>query len=763
MVKAVRGTLLLFLLVMRVAYAQQFDLPKPIPSGDSELAAYMSSLARQVVAAYDDSDREKYLDNLFRMQLIAGRYADAVKTLSALRGLRRGANVHTSIVNNVRWEVYGHAKLLQATQALTFNDAFKQSVNQTLSGLDDRTAYQVLYSLGTPLSFLEGNLHAAVDRQKDKTYIALPDAIDLLRAYLSASAYREFQALVAVVSDEDDQRRYFIEKDIAVRTPDSATLCSLVVRPRVLGRLPALLNFTIYADPVIKFDDARRTAANGYVGVEGFTRGKACSPDKTIPIEHDGADADALIDWIATQPWSDGRVGMYGGSYEGFTQWAAAKHLPKALKALMPSVTFAPGIDFPSPQGIYQNYGYPWLFYTTNVKTLDDATYSDSARWNRLNRSWYMSGRAYGDLGKIDGTPNPIWDRWLSHPIYDTYWQSVIPYKDEFARINIPVLTTTGYYDDGQIGALHYFTEHYKYLPTAEHYLVIGPYNHISGQRGTRGIMNLMGYQLDPAAQIDIGELRYQWFDYVFNGAPKPALLQDRVNYEVMGADIWKHATSVEAMSDARLRFYLSAADTAGAYSLSNQKPPGEFQVSQKIDFRDRTDAERFSTAGDNDTWNGIEGILGRSIDTVNGLEFISTPFAAQTEVSGLFSGRLVFSTNKKDFDFDIQLYELRPNGEHLQLAWYWSRASLVADRSHRELLTPGKRQSLEFKSALLMSRQFQQGSRLVVVLSVLKRPNVQINYGTGKDVSQETLADAKVPLQITWFGDSFIDVPVKR
>ena len=122
-----------------------------------------------------------------------------------------------------------------------------------------------------------------------------------------------------------------------------------------------------------------------------------------------------------------------------------------------------------------------------------------------------------------------------------------------------------------------------------------------------------------------------------------------------------------------------------------------------------------------------------------------------------------MFSTNKKDFDFDIQLYELRPNGEHLQLAWYWSRASLVADRSHRELLTSGKRQSLEFKSTLLMSRQFQQGSRVVVVLSVLKRPNVEINYGTGKDVSQETIADAKVPLQITWFGDSFIEVPVKR
>ena len=60
-------------------------------------------------------------------------------------------------------------------------------------------------------------------------------------------------------------------------------------------------------------------------------------------------------------------------------------------------------------------------------------------------------------------------------------------------------------------------------------------------------------------AQIDLGELRYQWFDHIFKGAPKPALLQDKVNYEVMGANTWKHAPSLAAMSDQTLRFYLSA------------------------------------------------------------------------------------------------------------------------------------------------------------------------------------------------------------
>jgi hypothetical protein len=58
------------------------------------------------------------------------------------------------------------------------------------------------------------------------------------------------------------------------------------------------------------------------------------------------------------------------------------------------------------------------------------------------------------------------------------------------------------------------------------------------------------------------------------------------------------------------------------------------------------------------------------------------------------------------------------------------------------------------------MSRKFQQGSRLIVLLEAIKTPAAQINYGTGKDVSSETIADAGAPLVIKWLSDSFIDIP---
>jgi len=156
-------------------------------------------------------------------------------------------------------------------------------------------------------------------------------------------------------------------------------------------------------------------------------------------------------------------------------------------------------------------------------------------------------------------------------------------------------------------------------------------------------------------------------------------------------------------------------------------------------------------------------GIVDKNLDSWNGVVFVSDPFRKPTELSGLFSGRLDFIANKKDLDFRIELYEQTAQGEYFALSYCMARASFVRDRGRRQLLTPGRRQRLDFKSGRLTSRRFQPGSRLVMVLSVNKWPGAQINYGTGKDVSDETVTDGREPLKIKWFAGSFIDVPVRR
>jgi hypothetical protein len=93
----------------------------------------------------------------------------------------------------------------------------------------------------------------------------------------------------------------------------------------------------------------------------------------------------------------------------------------------------------------------------------------------------------------------------------------------------------------------------------------------------------------------------------------------------------------------------------------------------------------------------------------------------------------------------------------------YEFRASYARDRVHRHLLKAGERQELSFRSERMTSRLLQQGSRLVMVLGVNKRPDREINYGTGNDVSEESIDDGKVPVKIRWHNDSYIEIPIRR
>src|SRR5437868_2813724 len=474
-----RGVSISVLSVAAVTRSQGQDLRFSAALGPDTGQA-ISALALQALAIYKDSTRDRYLDNLFRLQMVAGRYVDAGKSLRSLRVLRKNRVSLSTTATTVLYAVLTAAR--QRAPDSAFEETFRQGFRDSLARLDDKISALAIRALSVSRPAQERAVNRLLQQQRGKESISLADALQLIKAYQVQQAFRAIVPLARPLVAADDGRRYIIEKNIAVRTPDGATVCTMVVRPRAATRrLAALLNFTIYADTATNLLDARRAASNGYVGVIGLTRGKLCSPDEPVPYEHDGADAAALIDWIAAQPWSDGRVGMYGGSYDGFTQWAAAKHMPKALKTIIPAVAVAPGIDVPMDGNLFLSFVYPWPFYTTNLKTLDDATYNNFERWSRLNRDWYVSGRAYRDLDKIDGTPNPIYDKWLAHPTYDSYWQSMIPYRTDFARIDIPVLQTAGYYYGGPGAAVYYFAEHYRYNPRAEHYLVIGPYDHPLG------------------------------------------------------------------------------------------------------------------------------------------------------------------------------------------------------------------------------------------------------------------------------------------
>jgi putative CocE/NonD family hydrolase len=745
-----RVLLIAMLLACMVPSASAQQIRFATAADDANLARTMPALATKVIALYREDDQERFLGNRFRLQLVAGQYPQAIETIRSLRQLRAAHGANAAALY-VQYELYAEARARQRAGRIAFSEAFAQAFRAAHAGLDDNTALQVQSSLGANLGAMQEDLRNALKAQKGKRSVALADAIDLLRKYQVRQAYAAILPRVGKLMAEDDARRYVVANDVLVRTPDGARIAALVVRPIAVSKpLPALLEFTIYANDDWSLMDAKRAAAHGYAGVVAYTRGKGRSPDAVVPYEHDGDDARAVIDWISRQPWGDGRVGMYGGSYNSFAQWAAAKRMPRALKALMTSASAAPGIDVPMQGNVFMSFLYPWTFYVGNNHALDDATYGDRDRWDALNRNWYRGGRAYRDLDRIDGTPNPVFRRWLDHPGYDGYWQAMIPYRREFAAIEIPVLATSGYFDGALVGAQYYFNEHTRYNRRADHALVIGPYEHFTMQTGVGRFVQ--GYEIDPIANIDLQELRFQWFDHVLKGGAKPALLKDRVNYQVMGANVWKHAHSLAAMQNGALRLYLQAGE-GKQHRLASVRPDRNSVIEQRIDFSDRSDAD----------WAAPLLSVTPTLDDHNGLVFASAPMQQATEVSGLLSGRLDFIANKRDMDVSVALYERMADGRYLQLTTYMGRASYARDRSHRRLLQPGRREQLDFTSERATSRLLQPGSALVAVLSINKQPDLQINYGSGKDVSDETIADAGEPLLVQWRGSSYIDVPVWR
>ncbi len=552
----------------------------------------------------------------------------------------------------------------------------------------------------------------------------------------------------------DETSAYDIQDSVLIKTRDGATISAIVVRKKGdQTPKPVILQFTIYVrDKGRDIKTTKESVDNGYVGVIAYSRGKRFSPDEILPYENDGKDAYDVIDWINNQKWCNGSIGMFGGSYNGFTQWAATKNMHPALKTIVPYVANRPGMGLPMENNIFINPNYEWSFYVGNNKYLDTITGADRQRFRTMQFKWWDIGSAYNKLDSIDGTPNRLFQRWISHPDFDSYWQNMAPYQKDFAQINIPVLAFDGYYNDSQNSSLYYLRELQKYNPKTPIYLIIGPYGHFGTQIGGEPIIN--DYQVDSVSLIDIKKITYQWFDYILKNKAKPEMLKDKINYEVMGANVWKSAPSLDKMSNRSLKLYLTNQKSGDFYALNTKKPTKKAYLKQEVDFADRQKSN-------NDYYPAP--IVRKEIDTSNGYIFVSGPLSEPMIINGSFFGQIKASINKKDMDIGVTLYEILPNGEYFHLSYYIGRASYAKDITKRHLLSPNKIETISFSNTHLVSKQLSKGSRLLVAININKNPFSQLNYGTGKEVSVETINDAKESLQVKWYNDSFIEIPILK
>ncbi|RQO33738.1 hydrolase [Chryseobacterium sp. KBW03] len=739
--------ILLALIFVNLIQAQKFYFPKTAVTDSVTLEKQIPGLAQQVIpllqsAKYKPENNIDLTDNLFRLQMATQDYKKSIVSLSENRNLFADHNM--AGYRLVGLELYSMAKIAQKENNISFSNALQKVFTQKYESLPEKLTPRLKLVLDGDVAEFRKQLRKVLDKQKDKDSIDYKTALALCKSYINYKTYTSIKPQVLQLLESKDKERFIIEtKDLKIKNGNTLTI-TIVRKKGNTSPLPVILTNNIYAG---SFDElfGKRAAIYNYVGAIVNTRGKRNSNNVNNPFEHESEDIYEVIDWVSKQPWCDGKVGMIGGSYLGFSQWAAVKKLHPALKTIVPQVAVGIGIDYPAQNNIFMSYMLQWIQYVTNNKFTDEADFANAVKWDSIYTKWYKSGKAFRSLDTISGKPSKIFQRWLDHPGYDQYWQKMVPYKEDFSKINIPILTTTGYYDDDQIGALYYFKQHHQYNKNANHYLVIGPYNHGGAQ--SFGFTYVNGNTIDPAARISIDDLAFSWFDYILKGGKKPEILKDKINFQVMNTNTWKHVSNLDKMHTSSVKFYLQ--DKKNTSSVFN-KPETKSFTTQIVDFKNRDQKDTYYKVSKKD-----------SIKTTNSVAFESEALDKDMIISGNLSGIFNISINKKDFDTDTYLYQIQPDGKSFLLSTHIVRASYAKNNEKRQLLEPNKMEQIPINNSYFMSKKIEKGSKLLLLVGVNKSPNWQINYGSGKDVSDETIKDSGEPLEIKWYNDSYVEIPV--
>ncbi|MBN1224706.1 MAG: CocE/NonD family hydrolase [Candidatus Aminicenantes bacterium] len=549
---------------------------------------------------------------------------------------------------------------------------------------------------------------------------------------------------------------------------DGINLASYIWKPAKMEKpLPAVFSFSPYTIEM-HYKEGPAMVENGYVYLLVDIRGRANSEGEFWPWEMDGRDGYDITEWIARQPWCDGRVGMIGGSYRGTVQWLTLKHMPPSLKAIIPTASAYPGIDFPGMGNIPYSYLAQWLGFV-NGNTHNMQYFADTQYWIDKFYKRYSEHIPFSKLTDIVASNPGVFKRWISHPSFDEYWKSFTPTPEEFRQFNIPILSITGYFDGDQPGALQYYKEHMKYGKEAakrNHYLIIGPWDH----GGTR--MNkeeLGGLKFGPKAVVypDMIQMYVQWFDWLFKGKEKPEFLKERVAYYVMNKDEWKYVDDWGTVSNATKSLFLSSSDGHANdvfHSGSFVESPPDKPQKPDVFVYDPLKLSPKRKAGElfaSDSFLDQKPAFSDDI-----LIYHSDPLEEELEVAGYVGLKAYMELNVPDTDFLISLYEITENGKSVNLGSGVMRARYRNSLSTPEPVTPGEINLYDMNLSLYFVRKLDKGSRLRLIVTCQNSPDFEKNYNSGGVVAEETAKDAHKAV-IKLYHDpkhpSVLELPVKK
>jgi putative CocE/NonD family hydrolase len=510
-----------------------------------------------------------------------------------------------------------------------------------------------------------------------------------------------------------------IDRGAPMRTSDGVTLRADIYRPHRVEKTPTILVRIPFsktlANSVFGTVIGRFWAERGYTVVIQGTRGRYESGGRFYPLRHERQDGVETLAWLAQQPWFDGRVGMWGGSAFGHTQWALVDDSPAALSTMMVQICSTDFHRMFYPGGAFALRSA--LFWAMRSGGAEDVWPGE----RELDR-----GAATLPLRGADdaaGADVPFFDDWVRHAERDVYWQT-IDGTNRSAKLRAPIHLMAGWFDPFLPGQLADFVRiRSEGAPDVadQSRLVIGPWAHAETVTLPGGLTS-RNYRLESLAPS------VPWFDRHLRGLHPAADLSGPVRIFVMGANTWREETEWPPARARRVSYYLRSGGRAhgagGDGGLATQPPSAA----------EPADVFRFDPADPVPTRGGAMLGPGAGVTPQNDVErradvlvYTTQPLDADTEVTGDVVVRLHVATTAPATDFTAKLVDVHPDGTAYNVVDGILRRRYTTDANPAQARPTAIDIDLTATSML-----FRRGHRIRLQVSSSNFPRFDRNLNTG-------------------------------
>lgn len=440
---------------------------------------------------------------------------------------------------------------------------------------------------------------------------------------------------------------------------DGVELVADVFVPLGVGPWPTVLMRTPYGRVKPSRSQGEFWARRGYAFVAQDVRGCFESEGEWAPGLHEKNDGSDTIDWIAKQEWSDGNVGMIGGSYAGWAQLLAAVSGNPHLKAIVPQVAPPDPLEaFPYEGGAFQ-LGVAWWAMVVDHLASGNAGPPPTHPWPEI-----MVTLPLTDLDKAMGIKQEVLDEWLTHPPSDAEYWDLRSFQQDLDQSDVPALHITGWYDGDLPGALQNYPILRKHAKSEQarrgQFLVVGPWGHAFNQSRRIGDVDF-----GPDSLVDLDAVYVRFFDRYLKGIESGIEDEPPVSTFVMGTNEWRTDSTWPITKTRFTKLFLGsdgdanrrtgdgkltlvqtgteAADTF-VYDPANPAPTPEVSIGDPLKSSRLMD-------------------LSQTADRTDVLDYTTEPLATSVEIVGPVELVVWVETDVEDTDVCVKLLCIEPDG----------------------------------------------------------------------------------------------------